>query len=163
MAKTEDSALPFHWIIWGMFSGILIPEQAFLPGVGLLLTCGIALRLFVYGKSQQLRSIDICVVVGLCYIVAASPLFPWSIFPFSLLNFIQMAWRLFEFSSFFFAIAAGYYLSQLLKTNKRVVFGGILVVFATILVLANDAEMYKKYRCGASDHSDLPASIMTII
>lgn len=148
MAKTEDSALPIHWIIWGMFSGILIPEQAFLPGVGLLLTCGIALRLFVYGKSQQLRSIDICVVVGLCYIVAASPLFPWSIFPFSLLNFIQMAWRLFEFSSFFFAIAAGYYLSQLLKTNKRVVFGGILVVLATILVLANDAEMYKKYRCG---------------
>lgn len=147
MAKTEDSALPFHWIIWGMFTGVVIPAQAFVPGVGLLLTCAIALRIFVYGKSAELKSIDLGVIIGLVYIVASSPLFPWSVFPFSALNFIQMAWRLFEFSSFFFAVAGGYYLSQLLKTNKRLLLGGCVVVFAIILVMANDAKIYQTYRC----------------
>ncbi|MBK5719682.1 hypothetical protein JGH11_02225 [Dysgonomonas sp. Marseille-P4677] len=148
MAKTEDSALPFHWIIWGMFSGVIAPAQIFVPGVGLLLTCSIALRIFVYGKSAELRSIDLCVIIGLAYIVASSPIFPWTIFPFSMLNFIQMPWRLFEFSCFFFAIGGGYYLSQILKSNKRLLFGGCVIAFTIVLVMANDAKMYRMYRCG---------------
>lgn len=148
MSKAEDSALDFHWIIWGMFTGIIHPKQAFIPGVGLLLTTAIALRLFVYEKSKQLKSVDVGVIIGLVYIVMASPLIPWSIFPFSLLNFIQMGWRLFEFSSFFFAVAGGYYLSMLLSTNGRRFVGGCVIVVCTIFVLANDAEMYKAYRCG---------------
>lgn len=147
MAKTQDSALPFHWIIWGMLTGIVIPAQAFIPGVGLLLTCSIVLRLFVYGKSTKLRSVDLGVIIGLVYIFACSPLFPWSVFPFNTLNFIQMAWRLFEFSSFFFAVAGGYYLSQILKTNVRLSLGGFVIVFAILLVMANDAKMYQMYRC----------------
>ena len=147
MAKTEDSALPFHWIIWGMFTGVVIPAQAFIPGVGFLLTCSIVLRIFIHGKSTELKSVDLGVIIGLVYIIASSPLFPWSVFPFNALNFIQMAWRLFEFSSFFFAVAGGYYLSQLLETNKRLFIGGSIVVFAIVLVLANDAKMYQTYRC----------------
>jgi len=148
MSKAEDSALGFHWIIWGMFTGIIAPKQIFVPGVGLLLTGAIALRILVYGKSAQLKSIDIGVIIGLAYIVVASPLFPWSIFPFNTLNFIQMGWRLFEFSSFFFAVAGGFYLSMLLKTNKRLLIGGCVVVCSIIFVLANDAKVYKAYRCG---------------
>ncbi|MFV0417919.1 MAG: hypothetical protein ACK5KT_04170 [Dysgonomonas sp.] len=148
MSKAEDSALDFHWIIWGMFTGIIHPKQAFIPGIGLLLTAAIALRLFVYGKSEQLKSVDIGVIIGLIYLVMASPLIPWSVFPFSLLNFIQMGWRLFEFSSFFFAVAGGYYLSMLLRTNGRKFLGGCILAVCTIFVLANDAEMYKTYRCG---------------
>lgn len=148
MSKAEDSALDFHWLIWGMFTGIIHPKQAFVPGIGLLLTGAIALRLFIYEKSEQLRSVNIGVIIGLVYLVMASPLMPWSVFPFSLLNFIQMGWRLFEFSSFFFAVAGGIYLSILLKASGRKIVGGCIIILCTIFVLANDAKMYKAYRCG---------------
>ncbi|MDR1882157.1 MAG: hypothetical protein LBR26_05170 [Prevotella sp.] len=148
--KTEDSALPFHWIIWGMFTGIVMPAQAFIPGVGFMLTGAVALRLFVYEKSSKLRSIDIGVIIGLGYIVASSPLFPWSVFPFNKLNFIQMAWRLFAFSSFFFAVAGGYYLSSILKSNKRLLAAGFAVVILLVFIMANDAQSYRMYRCGRS-------------
>ena len=148
MAKTQDSALPFHWIIWGMFTGIITPAQAFIPGVGFLLTGAVALRLFVYKKSPELRSVDIGVIIGLVYIIASSPLFPWSVFPFNKLNFIQMAWRLFEFTSFFFAAAGGYYLSLILKSNKRKFATAFTVIILLVLVMTNDAKSYEKYRCG---------------
>lgn len=148
MSKAQDSALGLHWIIWGMFVGIIIPEQALIPGVGLLLTFGIILRLFVYEKSKELRTLDIAVIVGFIYIIACLPIFPWSIFPFSLLNFIQLPWRLLEFSCFFFAVAGGYYLSRILKTNKRFLVGGIMIVAGIALVLVNDVQSYKNYRCG---------------
>lgn len=143
----QGLAYPTGWVIWGMFTGIIIPKQAFIPGVGLLLTCAIALRLFVYQKSPQIKSIDIAVIVGLCYIIACLPMFPWSVFPFTLLSFIQLAWRLLEFSSFFFAVAGGYYLACILKTNKRRLFalGGIVIAIA--LVFANNAREYQMYRC----------------
>lgn len=148
--KTQDSALPFHWIIWGMFTGVVIPAQAFIPGVGFLLTVAVGLRLFVYGKSSALRSVDVGVVIGLVYIIASSPLFPWSVFPFNKLNFIQMAWRLFEFTSFFFAVAGGYYLSLILKSNKRKFAAGWIVVILLVFVMVNDARSYEMYRCGRS-------------
>lgn len=147
MAKTQDSALPFHWIIWGMFTGIVTPAQAFIPGVGFLLTGAAALRLFVYKKSPELRSADIGVIIGLVYIVASSPLFPWSVFPFNKLNFIQMAWRLFEFTSFFFAVAGGYYLSLILKSSKRKLATAFTVVILLVLIMTNDAKSYEMYRC----------------
>lgn len=148
MAKTQDSALPFHWIIWGMFTGIVTPAQAFIPGVGFLLTGAAALRLFVYKKSPELRSADIGVIIGLVYIVASSPLFPWSVSPFNKLNFIQMAWRLFEFTSFFFAVAEGYYLSLILKSSKRKLATAFTVVILLVLIMTNDAKSYEMYRCG---------------
>lgn len=150
MSKAKDSALDFHWIVWGMFTGVIAPKQVFVPGVGLLLTAAIALRVLVFEKSTQMKSVDIGVIIGLLYIVAASPLMPWTIFPFNLLDFIQMGWRLFEFSSFFFAIAGGYYLSVLLKSNNRKLAGMCILVACTICVLANDAKMYEAYRCGRS-------------
>lgn len=148
MAKAKDSALDFHWIIWGMFTSVIAPKQVFVPGIGLLLTGAVALRVLVSEKSAQLKSVDIGVIIGLIFIIVASPLMPWSVFPFSLLNFIQMGWRLFEFTSFFFAVAGGYYLSVLLKNKGRKVVGGVIIIACTVIVLANDAKMYQAYRCG---------------
>ncbi|MFV0313045.1 MAG: hypothetical protein ACK5KN_15535, partial [Dysgonomonas sp.] len=108
----------------------------------------VALRLFVYRKSSALRSVDIGVIIGLVYIVASSPLFPWSVFPFNKLNFIQMAWRLFEFTSFFFAVAGGYYLSLILKSNGRKLVTAFTVVILLVLIMVNDAKSYEMYRCG---------------
>lgn len=148
MSKTEDAAMGIHWIIWGMFTGIINPKQIFVPGVGLLLTCAVCLRLFVYNKSIELKRIDIGVFVGLGFIFACSSLFPWSFFPFNTLNFIQMPWRFFEFSSYLFAIAGGFYLSQILRTNTRMLLAGGIVVTCIAFVMANDGKSYQTYRCG---------------
>jgi hypothetical protein len=147
MSKTQDAVMDFHWILWGMFKGFTIHEQAFIPGVGLPLTCGIALRLFVYEKSKELKSIDTGVITGLVFILACTPVFPWTVFPFSLLNFMQLPWRLFEFSSFFFAVAGGYYLSRVLRTNKRILFTGGVIIVLFAFMFANDSKIYHKYRC----------------
>ncbi|MDR1090757.1 MAG: YfhO family protein [Prevotella sp.] len=146
MSKTQDSALKMNWIVWGLFSGIIHPRQVFIPGTGLLLTCAVALRLFVYGKSKELRSADILVILGLAFVFASSFLFPWSIFPFNKLNFIQLPWRLFEFSTFFFAVAGGYYLSQAFKSRKRLAVAGFSIVIVIVSVMANDGKLYQDVR-----------------
>ena len=148
MSKAQDAAYEMFWIICGMFTGIVHPKQVFIPGIGLFLTGAIALRLFVYGKSSQLKAIDISVIVGLIYIFACSAFFPWSVFPFNLLNFIQLPWRLYEFSSFFFAIAGGFYLSLLVKSNWRAFLALALVVFGTCLMLSSDGQFYSEIRSG---------------
>jgi len=147
MAKAQDMTLDLHWIIWGMFGGIVQPRQLFTPGTGLLLTCVIALRIFVPGRSPQLKMADVGVVIGLVFIFMSLPVVPWGVFPFSLLNFIQMPWRLFEFSSYFFAVAGGYYLSLLIKSNRRALACGAMVVVAILLVMVNDGKLYKDVRC----------------
>lgn len=146
LTSVKDNVLGTYAVIWGLFSGIVYPERAFIPGTGLLLTSAIMLRLFVYEKSKHLRSVDIGVIIGLIYIFASSYLFPWSVFPFNKLSFIQMPWRLYEFSSFFFAIAGGYYLSRILKSNKRFLIAGLMVCVSVLFVIVNDAKMYHDVR-----------------
>lgn len=147
LTSIKENVLGTYAVIWGLFSGIVYPERAFIPGTGLLLTCAIALRVFVYDKSQKLKSIDIGVIIGLFFIFASSYLFPWGIFPFNKLEIIQMPWRLYEFSSFFFAIAGGYYLSLLLKSNIRKLVGIGVIIIATVFLMVNDAKMYHDIRC----------------
>lgn len=146
LTSMQDNILGTYAIIWGLFSGIVYPERAFIPGTGLLLTCAIILRLFVYEKSERLKSVDIGVIIGFVYIFASSYLFPWSVFPFNKLSLIQMPWRLYEFSSFFFAIAGGYYLSRILKSNRRFLIVGIMVCISILFVMINDAKMYHDVR-----------------
>ena len=67
MSLAQDSKMEFHWIIWGLFSGIIHPKQIFVVGTGLLLTCAVALRLFVWQKSPLIKSADIGVIIGLFY------------------------------------------------------------------------------------------------
>ncbi|MFV0536622.1 MAG: hypothetical protein ACK5M3_04525 [Dysgonomonas sp.] len=150
MSKTQDAALKMNWIIWGFFSGIIHPKQIFIPGTGLLLTGVICLRLFVYGKSKELKSADLLTILGIAFVLASSSLFPWSIFPFNKLNFIQLPWRLFEFSTFFFAVAGGYYLSHVFNSKKRLVIAGFLVVSMTVLIMANDGKLYDDVRSNRS-------------
>lgn len=146
LTSIEDNILGTYAVVWGMFSGIVYSERGFTPGTGLLLTGAILLRLFVYEKSERIRSLDIGIVIGLVYIFASSFLFPWSVFPFNKLSIIQMPWRLYEFSSFFFALAGGYYLSRVLNTNRRFLIGGIMVCISILLVMINDSKMYHDVR-----------------
>ncbi len=146
LTSIKDNILGTYSVIWGMFYGVVYPGRGFTPGTGLVLTCAIILRLFVYEKSALLKSVDAGVIIGLVYIFASSYLFPWDIFPFNKLSLIQMPWRLYEFSSFFFAVAGGYYLSRILKSNTRRFLAGGMICSLLLLVIINDAKLYHDVR-----------------
>ncbi|GAB6010596.1 hypothetical protein [Viscerimonas tarda] len=143
-AHPNDHKQKLNWIIWGLFSGIVHPKQVFIPATGLMLTWAVSLRLFVKGnKSALLKSVDKGVIIGFVYIVLASFIVPWDVFPFSQLYFIQLPWRLYEFVSYFFAIAGGYYLIHILHSNRRLFAGALMVVLGTIFVLSSSGKDYQ--------------------
>lgn len=137
--------LPLEFIGWNFISGLSYPKNIAFCGVGILLTICILLRLFIKNKNKNpyLRSVDIGILIGLGYILATSVIFPWGRFPFTLLQSIQFPWRLFAFSTFFFAVAGGYYLSLLLKSNKQKYIGLTIVSILTILIVYNHCRNYK--------------------
>lgn len=132
---------PF-FIIWGLFSGIIYPKQIFIPGVGLILTMMVLLRLFVYGKSKEMKHMDGILLLGIFYILAYSIYFPWDMFPFNKLSFIQLPWRLLQFTSYFFALAGAFYFSLLIKNRVRQLVGVIVLVTLTVVMMGSDGRDY---------------------
>lgn len=134
----------FDYILWGFISGIAYPDRYIWAGIGIVLTLVVLSRIFIKGnKTEALRSVDIGVIIGICFIIAISRIFPWGRFPFNLLSFIQYPWRLYEFVSFFFALAGGYYLALLfIKYKQRVVVFSIIVV-ATMATTYINSENFK--------------------
>lgn len=144
--KPATAKFGINWVIWGMYTGGVQARQIFVPGVSLLLSAAVCVRLFVLRKTKLLRFADVMVIVGLVYIFMTSVLFPWQYFPFTLLDFIQFPWRLLEFSCFFFAVAGGYYLSLALSNTKRILAALAIIVFTTSFMIVNDAELFKAVR-----------------
>lgn len=137
--------LTFEFIGWSLISGLSYPENIAFCGVGIILTLAILLRILIrkQRKNPYLRSVDIGVLIGIGYILATSTFFPWGRFPFTLLQSIQFPWRLFGYSTFFFAVAGGYYLSLLLRSNKSKMIGLSIVVILTGIVMYNHLANYK--------------------
>jgi len=134
----------FDLLFWGFISGILYPDKAIWSGVGIILILIIFLRLFIKNrKSDALRSVDIGVIIGICFIIASSKIFPWGTFPFSLIGFIQYPWRLYEFASYFFAIAGAYYLCLLFVKNRSRIIVFTVIVIATMATTYIHSENYK--------------------
>lgn len=129
-----------------LFNGFIYDKRIVLAGVGVLLTILIPIRLFIRQKSAALRSVDIGVILGICCILATSSYFPWGVSIFKALNIIQFPFRLFIFPSFFFAVAGGYYLSLLLKTEKRMFIALLVISGCTAFVIFNHAKNYKETR-----------------
>lgn len=126
----------FDYIFWGFVSGVAY-RQGLWAGIGIILTMAVLLRLFIRRKwdDKQLRSVDIGVIISICFIIATSRIFPWGRFPFNLLSFIQYPWRLYEFASYFFAIAGGFYLSLLFVKNKsRIATASVVIVFTMVTI-----------------------------
>lgn len=146
IAQTQDSPLAFHWIVWGLFEGLVQPRQLMIPGIGVLLTIIVALRLFVYDKSATLKNMDILSLVGLFLIFTCTTFFPWGVFPFDKLGFIQLPWRFLEFVSLLFSVSGAYYFSLLLKTRKRIFIGVSTVVILTVLMMGNDSDLFKSVK-----------------
>ncbi|MFV0536621.1 MAG: hypothetical protein ACK5M3_04520 [Dysgonomonas sp.] len=142
--KAGYGKVGFDFVFWGFISGILYPYRAIWSGVGIILTLLILLRFFIKGKqTKKLKSVDIGVIIGICFIIASSRIFPWGTFPFSLIGFIQYPWRLYEFASCFFAVAGAYYLSLLFVKNKSRIIVFAVSVVATMVTIYIHSENYK--------------------
>ena len=140
----DKNGLSPHWIIAGMTTG---PNYLYTfepPRIGLLLTLVIALRIFVRGKTELLKMADRGVIAGFILLFISSSLFPWGIFPFNKLNFIQFPWRLLEFISFLFAVSGAYYLSQLNIPVKRIFIISFVLVAYTSYLIVNDSKVYNE-------------------
>jgi len=135
--------LPLNYVLWALLCGFTYPEDITIVGIGILLTVAVFLRFFVKGKSGKLGSVDIGVIIGVFCIIASSAIFPWGRFPFTLLSFIQYPSRLFLVVTFFFSIAAGYYLSVIFIKYKQRLFVGCLVVLLTGTTLYLHSDNYK--------------------
>lgn len=139
----NENKLDLFELIWGLFYGVIQSEQFFITGIGFLITIPVLLRVFIYEKNDLLRETDKMALMGIIFILICSTLFPWSIFPFNTLNFIQFSWRFFEFVTLFFAIAGAYYLSMLLTTRNRKVLALAIVCISISLFMVNDGIDYR--------------------
>ncbi|WP_221412288.1 hypothetical protein [Dysgonomonas sp. 511] len=139
----------FDYVLWGLLSGVAYYKTKLWTGVGIVLVSVIFLRFFIKGqKSDKLRLTDLGVIIGICYIIASARIIPWGSFPLNIISFIQYPWRLYEFSTYFLAIAGGYYLSLLLVKKKQRMLWLVLIVFITMGTIyihsLNFKEMYPK-------------------
>lgn len=124
----------------------IFSKEEFEPYIGVLLIACLFLRFFIKDKSKYIKSIDIGVAIGIIYILLSTALFSWSNYPLKLINFIQFPWRLYEFSTFFFAVAGGYYLSKILKQNKKSIIASIFIVGLIGGLIITNAARYKVIR-----------------
>lgn len=131
-------ATQFSRTIWSLFGGIIQSKQEFIPSIGITLTAAISLRLFIVNKTKLTKHADILAIVGIIFVIASSFIFPWDMFPFSSLRFIQFPWRLFEFASLFFAIAGGYYFATAFKNKKRMLVAYGLLIAIILFVFKSD-------------------------
>lgn len=134
-------------VVAGLFNGISLRKEQLFPKLGSVLFFIILLRVFVQDKSKLRRFADICVIVGLVFIFMTTPLFPWHVYPFKFLSVIQFPWRLLEYTSFLFAIAGGYYLATLLKTERQRLIGIFGIIAIHILIFNSDSIHYRTFIC----------------
>lgn len=133
---TGQTKLQFVDMLWGSLSGIFYSKQNNLCGTGPLLIIAVILRLFVKAKTAHVKIADLCLSIGVIYLICISSAFPWGRLP---LGFIQFPWRLYEFVTFFFAVAGAYYVFCLLRTRKQFfITASIVMMFAVVTIVVNN-------------------------
>jgi len=143
VGSVEDHTISASLLLKGLVDGFFPSTKELMPGIGILLTLVVCLRVFVREKTECLKSADIGVILGVLCILACLPQFPWGTFPFSRMSVLQVPWRLFIYPSFFFAVAGGYYLSQVVKKDKyRILIMSALVV-CTIGIMLVKSDGFK--------------------
>jgi len=135
LISPAQNKLSISEIIKGAFTGFFIDDKNVVrfmwdQGVGMIITILILLRIFIRDKSNQIRIADHLLIAGILLTFVTSRFFPWGRFPFTLLNSIQFPWRLFEYVTFFFAVAGAVYFAVITKTTKKFNVGfSIIIVF----------------------------------
>ena len=126
-----------------------------IPSIGIILCAGVLLRLFVrsgWKNNGLLKYTDIGVICGFCCIVVSSAIFPWGRFPFNHLSYIQFPWRLFEFTTFFFSIASGFYISILLRESKQRLIACIFLILLCIGSIILHSSAYRAISCREKEY-----------
>lgn len=139
-------------IVWGMVSGIIYKDKWDMrnaPGIGLLPLLFLPMRLFIRQKTRHLKIADLCLVIGLFLFFMITDFFPWSLLPFS---FIQFPWRLYEFVVFFLSIAGAYYLATVVKSYKYRVLAGTVILIITLIVINGVNNNYKHVQTLTKNH-----------
>lgn len=140
----KDFGFSLRMLGRSLLSGILPAASMFSVGIGILLTLSVCLAFFVHFKIKKLRSVDVGVIIGIFLVIMCTSVFPWWIWPFNKLSFIQAPWRFFIFVSYFFAIAGGCYLAYIVKTSKNRYIVTTLIVLITVFIFLNEGNSYKK-------------------
>ena len=119
-----------------LYPHLILASPGFVPYIGVLLIACLILRFFIKEKSEYLKSIDIGVLIGVVYLLLSLSIIPWNKYPLKLFSIIQFPWRLFEFSTFFFAIAAGYYFSKILEKKKysKIIYTSVIVLIGCLIL-----------------------------
>lgn len=139
--------LKFSIILKGLLSGIISEQGYPYIGIGILLTVIIFARIFVKQTSPYTKSADIFVLIGIILILLTSTIAPWGRFPLNLFSVIQFPWRLYEYTTLFFAIGGAYYLSQIIKTDKKKLVCLLILIISIIALTINYANFYNnKFR-----------------
>lgn len=132
-------------MIWGMLSGLSMPRQEFIPRLGLLVTLFVSARLFISNRTELIKMSDKFLIVGILFFIAITPLFPWLLWPFSLFDSLQFAWRLFEFASFFLVVAGSYYFSQSIKSYRSVAIVMVCMFVFQVMTIRSESDNFQSY------------------
>lgn len=132
---------PMKYLLRGLFSGAtyVVPEIA---GIGIVLTMMVCTRIFVF-NDELIKRADIFLIIGLICLFIISPYYPWQVFPFNIIGFIQFSWRFYAIATFIFCVAGSVYYHNALRNDKRRYLVGIpFLTILTIIVIANSGQVF---------------------
>lgn len=134
------------YVIRGLFSGMtyVVPEIA---GIGIIITFFNLLRISVFKNRTNTyltNEADKYLIYGLISLFIVTPLYPWKIFPFSIINIVQFSWRFYSLATLLLSISGALYLSLSLNTNKRKLYiGTVILVALNIIQIYNCGTVFK--------------------
>jgi len=134
-----QNKLEIQVIMKGLVTGFFIDKKDSLDyGVGIILVVLVILRVFIRKRNRQIRLADYSLLIGVISIIITSTIFPWGRFPLTLLKSIQYPWRLFEYTTFLFAVSGATYVFYLTKTYKSLLITySVTVSFIVIQIFVN--------------------------
>ena len=136
---------PVKYILRGIFSGAtyVVPEIA---GTGIVLTFALVFSLTAR-KSKYTQLVNKLLIISLICFFIVSPFYPWRIFPFSLISFIQFSWRFYSVLTIILAITGAICIYYTFKNTKLgLLNSSLLFTILTIIVLINSGQVYTNYR-----------------
>lgn len=119
-------------------------EETFIYAIGAVNIVGIVLIILAYNKiPKEYRKINLTfLIMGICLTIMILDFFPFEKLP-AILKMIQFTFRLFEFTSFFFAFVAAVNFGSLIKKFRIIDVVVFLMVSILLIIPYNEKSEYK--------------------
>ena len=154
-----QTKLAFSEITKGLVTGFIIDiDNPLHHGVGILLVVLVNLRVFIRKRNYQIKLADYSLILGIISILVTSAIFPWGKFPFTLLKSIQYPWRLFEYTTFFFAVSGATYIYHIFKTKKKYLIASGIILIASIVQIFINSYNFRNSKF-LNSFADAPPSV----